>query len=77
MVRKAKRANKVSEAKRPSEVRKAIIDLQNMENKEEQFEMACQFAERVHDPPLTKEEFEVFCEICEIPGFIKILFPEK
>ena len=35
--------------------RKDIIDLKNMKNKEEQLEMACQFAEHVHDPPLTKE----------------------
>ena len=55
-----------------SETRKSIRDLQDMENKEEQFEIACQIKER----DLTKKEWEIICEIGDFSEFIEILFPE-
>ena len=57
-------------------VRKSIRDLQDMENKEEQFEIAIKIGERLQNPPLSKKEWEIICELC-VPGFEEILFPKK
>ena len=57
--------------------RKSIINLQNIENKEKQFRLALEFCQCLHDPPLTKKEWEIFCEICDVPGFEEIFFPKK
>ena len=54
------------------EASKFIRDLLNMENKEEQFEIATRLRER--PKPLTKEEWKIICEIGDSPGFEKILF---
>ena len=56
------------------EVRQFIRDLMEMENKEEQFEIATRIGKQ--NPPLTKEEWKIICEIGQVPGFEKILFPE-
>ena len=56
--------------------RKSIINLLDMENREEQFQLALEFCDHPHDQPLTKEEFEILCEICDIPEIIEILLPE-
>ena len=44
---------------------------------EKQFETAISLGEKPQNPPLTKKEWEIICEIAEIPGFEKILFSEK
>ena len=36
-----------------------------------------EFAQCYHDPPLTKKEWEILCEICDVPGFEEILFPSE
>ena len=58
------------------EVRKFIKDLIEMENKEEHFEIATRIWERKQNPPLTKEEWKIICDIGEAPGFEKNLFSE-
>ena len=58
-------------------IRQCIQDLMEMENKEEQFEIATRIWERKQNPPLSYVEWKIICEIGDCPGFEKILFPEK
>ena len=59
-------------------MRKNIRDLLDMTDQpEKQFKMALSLGETPQNPPLTKKEWEIICEIAGIPGFEKILFPEK
>ena len=59
-------------------IRKEIRDLLDMTDQpEKQFEMALSIGETLQNPPLTKKEWEIICEIAEIPGFEKILFLKK
>ena len=56
-------------------IRKEIQDLLEMTDQpEKQFEMALLIGEKPKNPPLSKKEWEIICEIVGIKGFEKILF---
>ena len=58
-----------------TEIRKEIQGLLNMTDQpEKQFEMALSLGERPKNPPFTKKEWKIICEICGVSGLEKILF---
>ena len=77
-IRKAKRSGEPQATKPQNEIRKELLDLFNMTDQlEKQFEMALEIAERSKDPPFTKEEWRILCELCDVPGFEEYLFFQK